>query len=105
MACLLGRGQTSLSLLSLRCAIATPNMNFFHSHDFSRGYFRSLFRNFTIIVKILPFAEKHTSKLAVSLTYSYLYDFVKKLLGLQAALLCVDKPTVVATDANTPRRR
>ena len=60
MACLLGRDQTSLSLLSLRCAIATPNMNFFHSHDFSRGYFsqmrnikvnfifRSLFRNFTI---------------------------------------------------------
>ena len=33
MACLLGRGQVNLSLLSLRCAIATPNMNFFHLYS------------------------------------------------------------------------
>ena len=33
MVCLLGRGQVNLSLLSLRCAIATPNMDFFHLNN------------------------------------------------------------------------
>ena len=38
-------------------------------------FIRSFFVPLRQVVKVLSFAEKHTSKLAVSLTYSYLCSF------------------------------